>query len=58
MCIRDSSTNGEAKGVGLGLSVVYGIIRDHQGDITVKSEVGKGTCFTIKLPAYEPAVGH
>jgi len=44
------STKGEAKGVGLGLSVVYGIIRDHQGDITVKSEVGKGACFTIKLP--------
>lgn len=45
------STKGEAKGVGLGLSVVYGIIRDHQGEITVKSEVGKGTCFTIRLPA-------
>jgi two-component system NtrC family sensor kinase len=45
------STKGEAKGVGLGLSVVYGIIRDHQGEIAVKSEVGKGTCFSIKLPA-------
>jgi signal transduction histidine kinase len=45
------STKGEAKGVGLGLSVVYGIIRDHQGEITVQSEVGKGTCFSIKLPA-------
>jgi PAS domain S-box-containing protein len=48
------STKGEAKGVGLGLSVVYGIIRDHQGNITVKSEVGNGACFTIRLPAYEP----
>jgi two-component system NtrC family sensor kinase len=48
------STKGEAKGVGLGLSVVYGIIRDHQGNITVKSEVGKGACFTIRLPACEP----
>ncbi|MBW1675071.1 MAG: PAS domain-containing protein [Deltaproteobacteria bacterium] len=47
------STKGEAKGVGLGLSVVYGIIRDHQGEITVKSEVGKGTDFTIRLPAQE-----
>ena len=45
------STKGEAKGVGLGLSVVYGIIRDHQGDITVKSEQGRGACFTIRLPA-------
>ena len=47
------STKGEAKGVGLGLSVVYGIIRDHQGDITVKSDEGKGACFTISLPAAE-----
>jgi len=45
------STKGEAKGVGLGLSVVYGIIRDHQGDITAASEEGKGACFTIRLPA-------
>lgn len=48
------STKGEAKGVGMGLSVVYGIIRDHQGDITVKSEEGKGACFIIRLPAHEP----
>ncbi|MDY6988098.1 MAG: ATP-binding protein [Thermodesulfobacteriota bacterium] len=47
------STKGEAKGVGMGLSVVYGIIRDHQGEITVTSEEGKGTCFTIRLPAHE-----
>jgi PAS domain S-box-containing protein len=45
------STKGEAKGVGLGLSVVYGIIRDHQGDITARSDEGKGACFTIRLPA-------
>jgi signal transduction histidine kinase len=50
------STKGEAKGVGLGLSVVYGIIRDHQGEITVKSEEGKGACFTVRLPAQEPEV--
>jgi PAS domain S-box-containing protein len=47
------STKGKAKGVGLGLSVVYGIIQDHQGDISVKSEEGKGACFTIRLPAQE-----
>ena len=46
------STKGESKGVGMGLSVVYGIIRDHQGDIAVKSKEGKGTCFTIRLPAH------
>jgi len=47
------STKGEAKGVGMGLSVVYGIIRDHQGGIAVKSEEGKGACFTIGLPAHK-----
>jgi two-component system NtrC family sensor kinase len=38
------------KGTGLGLSVVYGIINAHKGHISVKSKVGKGTTFTIKLP--------
>ncbi|MCP4119783.1 MAG: PAS domain S-box protein [Desulfobacteraceae bacterium] len=38
------------KGVGLGLSVCYGFIKDHGGDITVKSIPGKGTTFTISLP--------
>lgn len=49
------STKGEVKGVGLGLSVVYGIIRDHQGDITARSEEGKGACFVIRLPAADAA---
>jgi two-component system NtrC family sensor kinase len=39
------------KGTGLGLSVVYGIIQRHGGTVLVKSEVGKGTTFTIRLPA-------
>jgi len=38
------------KGTGLGLSVSYGIISKHQGSISVESEVGKGTVFTISLP--------
>ncbi|MCK4224844.1 MAG: PAS domain S-box protein [candidate division Zixibacteria bacterium] len=38
------------KGTGLGLSIAYRIISDHKGKIEVKSEVGKGTIFTIKLP--------
>lgn len=37
-------------GVGLGLSIVYRIIKRHQGDIKVESEVGKGTEVTITLP--------
>jgi PAS domain S-box-containing protein len=38
------------KGTGLGLTVVKGIIEEHHGTITVDSEAGKGTTFTILLP--------
>ena len=44
------STKEESQGVGLGLSVVYGIIREHQGNIYVQSELGKGSTFTIRFP--------
>jgi two-component system NtrC family sensor kinase len=44
------TTKPGAKGTGLGLSVSLGIIKHHGGDIQVKSEVGKGTTFTILLP--------
>lgn len=44
-------TTKSTKGTGLGLSVSYGIIRQHHGDIAVESEEGRGTQFTIKLPA-------
>ena len=37
-------------GSGLGLAVSYGIVRNHQGELTVKSQPGKGACFTITLP--------
>lgn len=43
------STKG-AKGTGLGLSVSYGIIEGHGGTISVSSEEGKGTVFTITIP--------
>ncbi len=39
------------KGTGLGLSVVYGILQRHGGDVEVQSERGRGTTFTLKLPA-------
>ncbi len=38
------------KGVGLGLSVCYGFIKDHGGDITVESQLGVGTTFNVILP--------
>jgi PAS domain S-box-containing protein len=44
------TTKKKGKGVGLGLSVAYGIIQEHEGSIYVKSEVGKGTTFQVKLP--------
>jgi two-component system NtrC family sensor kinase len=44
------TTKQKVKGVGLGLSVCYGIVKDHGGEIRVESEEGKGTTFTIRLP--------
>jgi two-component system NtrC family sensor kinase len=44
------STKDEGKGVGLGLSVVYGIIDAHQGTIDVSSRLGKGSTFIVRLP--------
>ncbi len=42
---------GTQKGMGLGLSICFSIIKKHGGDISVESEVGKGTIVTIYLPA-------
>lgn len=44
------TTKPVGSGTGLGLSVSYGIINKHNGTISVKSEVGKGSEFTIRLP--------
>ncbi|MBX2878402.1 MAG: HAMP domain-containing protein [Granulosicoccus sp.] len=47
------TTKAVGDGTGLGLSISYGIIKDHGGNIVVESEVGKGTTFTVYLPALD-----
>jgi two-component system NtrC family sensor kinase len=43
-------TTKKGHGTGLGLSITYGIVEKLGGEITVKSTVGQGTCFTVTLP--------
>ncbi|NMO21838.1 HAMP domain-containing protein [Pyxidicoccus fallax] len=47
------TTKDVGEGTGLGLSVSYGLVRDHGGWIGVRSEPGRGTCFSIYLPRGE-----
>jgi CheY-like chemotaxis protein len=44
------TTKEKGKGSGMGLATVYGIVKDHGGHISVKSEVGSGTSFTLLFP--------
>ena len=45
------TTKEVGKGSGLGLAMVYGTVKRHCGEISVESEVGRGSCFRIRLPA-------
>lgn len=51
------TTKGLKGGTGMGLATVYGIVKNHDGIITVESDVGKGTIFKIFLPAVEGLSG-
>jgi signal transduction histidine kinase len=48
---KGTAQRGEAKGTGLGLAICKEIVEHHKGRIEVQSEVGKGTTFSIHLPA-------
>ncbi len=59
-CIFDpyfsTKERGTQKGMGMGLATTYSIIRKHDGHITVESELGHGTAFTIYLPAHQKEI--
>ncbi len=48
------STKSQSKGVGLGLSVAYGIVQQHCGSMDLKSEPGEGTAVVVTLPLQQP----
>jgi two-component system NtrC family sensor kinase len=47
------TTKEVGKGTGLGLSITYDIVKKHNGEITVRSDPGKGTQFTVRIPVVE-----
>jgi len=50
------TTKANGRGTGLGLSVSYGIIKEHAGKIDVRSTPGKGTSFHVEFPAVRKAI--
>ncbi len=51
------TTKETGHGVGLGLAISYGIVQEHKGNLTVESELGKGTTFTVSLPLMQERAG-
>jgi signal transduction histidine kinase len=48
------TTKPQGRGTGLGLSMTFGYVRQSNGDLTIESEMGKGTTIRILMPRYEP----
>jgi CheY-like chemotaxis protein/anti-sigma regulatory factor (Ser/Thr protein kinase) len=48
------TTKPEGKGTGLGLTLVYGVVKAHKGQMEIQSEVGQGTTVTLQFPASSP----
>jgi signal transduction histidine kinase len=44
------TTKDTGKGTGLGTSISFGIIKDYNGTISVETQEGKGSCFTVQFP--------
>lgn len=51
-CIEPFFSTKRHKGSGLGLSIAYGVVKRHNGEIEIKSDIGKGTSVIVKLPKY------
>jgi signal transduction histidine kinase len=52
-CLEPFFSTKEEHGTGLGLGIVYGIVRRHEGRIEIESAPGEGTCVTVTLPLYK-----